>query len=309
MNLPVEFDINIYRNSNTHLRNFNDKEIMEHFNYYGYYEGLKCNSINSRVDFIKLINQNLNILEIGPLCNPCMDVSRPNVETIDYFTQEELKENYKTDPNVNINKICKVNYVVKGSTKYNELILNKKNVCFSSHNIEHVPCVISFLNNVSSILFPKGLFFLCIPDYRFCFDRFRNPTNIFEILDPYYNNKNNSSSVSILESRFLTTHNDSVKHWDEFYKSIQNIFVPINNENNFMETNKIKIINSINEIENIYKTNKYTHIDCHSWKFTPKNFKIIIEILNQTKLIDFSIQRIYRTLKNSNEFYVILQKN
>jgi hypothetical protein len=172
-----------------------------------------------------------------------------------------------------------------------------------------VPCVISFLNNISSILVSKGYFFLCIPDYRFCFDHFRKQTNIFEILDTYYNNKNKSSAVSILESRFLTTHNDSVKHWNDFSKSFQNIFVQINNENSFMEINKTKIINSINDIKNIYEYSKDTHIDCHSWKFNPQNFKVIIEILNKTNLIDFSILRTYRTLKNSNEFYVILQKN
>jgi hypothetical protein len=49
-------------------------------------------------------------------------------------------------------------------------------------------------------------------------------------------------------------------------------------------------------------------IDSHCWKFTPFIFSNIIHILYETKYIDLRVERIYNTLKGSNEFYVILKK-
>ncbi len=306
---PEEFNIEIYKNKNPHLMNMNLKELNDHFNFYGYNEGLPCNNINNRYDFIKLISQDKNILEIGPLCFPCMDVKRDNVYTIDYFSQEELKENYKNDPNVNINKICKVNYVLKDKVKYNQIIPKIFDVCFSSHNIEHVPCIITFLNNVSSILKDNSYFFLCIPDYRYCFDHLKEQSNIFQVLNSYYNKQDKPSAVNILEDKYYRTHNDSNLHWNKFYNSIRNIFVSINEKEHFIKNKKNDIIKDIESIKEMYELSKNTYIDSHCWKFSPVSFKNIIEILYETGFIDLKINRLYRTLKGSNEFYVILEKN
>lgn len=308
LNFPVEFDLNIYKKKNIHLNNMTNDELINHYLFYGYNEGLISSDITNRYDFIKLIPQDKMILEIGPLCNPCMSVTKKNVHTVDYFSKEELMENYKNDKNVDINKICDVTYVLKNKVKYNEIIPNIFDFVFSSHNIEHVPCLITFLNNVSSVLKENSFFFLCIPDYRYCFDHFRNPSNIFEILDSYYNKYDKPSAVASLEGTYLTCHNDSVKHWTTFENSIRNIFVSINEQQNFLKNKKKEIINNIEEIKQRYKKCKDSYIDSHCWKFTPIIFSNIIEILYETKFINFKIERIYKTLKDSNEFYVILKK-
>jgi SAM-dependent methyltransferase len=306
---PLEFDMNIYRNENRHLQFMNDTELINHYNTYGSNEGLVSCQIKNRYDFINIVPQHLMILEIGPLAFPSMNVNNSNVHTVDYFSTEELRENYKNDPNVNIDKICKVNYVLKDSIKYKDVIPPIFDICFSSHNIEHVPCLITFLNNISSILKNNSYFFLCIPDYRYCFDHFRNPSNIFEVLNSFYNNQNKPSPVSHLESKYLTCHNDSMKHWDFFYDSIRNIFNNINEKHDFLNNKKQKIISEIESIKSQYDICKNVYIDSHCWKFTPFIFRHIIEILYETKYIDFSIERVYKTLKGSNEFYVILKKN
>lgn len=310
MNFPAEFDINIYRNENKHLGNFSDSQLLNHYNFYGRNEGLISSEIRNRIDFINLIPKNKLILEIGPLAFPCMDVNSDNVQTVDYFSQEELKENYKDDQNVDVNKICKVDYILKGTTKYSDIIPKQFEYCFSSHNIEHVPCLITFLNNVSSILIDDSYFVLCIPDYRYCFDHFRNPSNIFEVLNSYYKKQDKPSAVSILESKYAiqSCSNDSKKHWDTLESSIKNIFVSINEDITFINSNKNKIINDIEKIKQYFHDSENTYIDAHCWKFTPFIFRNILEILFETNYIDFQVERIYKTLKNSNEFYVILKK-
>jgi len=308
MNFPPEFDLQVYKTENKHLDYMSNKTLIEHYNFYGCNEGLVSNCIRNRDDFINLVPKDKMILEIGPLACPTMPVNKSNVHIVDYFSKEELQNNYKDDPNVDINKICDVTYVLKGKIKYIEVIPNIFDLCFSSHNIEHVPCLISFLNNVSSILKNNSYFFLCIPDYRYCFDHFRNPSNIFEILDSYFNNQDKPSPVNYLESKYLTCHNDSKKHWESLHSSFKNTFVNINETKNFLNIQSIKIINEIKDITKIYEKCKNEYIDAHCWKFTPFTFRTIIDILFKTGFIELKIERVYKTLKGSNEFYVILKK-
>jgi hypothetical protein len=286
----------------------NHAELINHYNVYGMNEGLVSSNIANRKDFIDLISQNEMILEIGPLAFPSMNIHNPNVHTVDYFSKEELRENYKNDPNVNIDNICDVTYVLKGSTPYNQVIPQIFDICFSSHNVEHVPCLITFLNNISSILKNNACFFLCIPDYRYCFDHFRNPSTIFDVLNSFYNKQDKPSAVSLLESRYLTCHNDSTKHWDFFNKSFVNTFNTINEKNDFVHNQTKRIIDEIESIKNEYEKCKHVYTDAHCWKFTPFIFCNIIEILYETKHIDLKLERVYPTLKGSNEFYVILKK-
>ena len=308
MNFPPEFNPDIYKSENAHLANMRNDKLIEHYKCYGCNEGLVSTIIKNRHDFINLIPKNKTILEIGPLAFPCMPVNQSNVYTVDYFSQTELKENYKNDANVDINKICEVNYVLKDKVKYSDVIPKIFDYCFSSHNIEHVPCLVTFLKNVSSILKDGSYFFLCIPDYRYCFDHFRNPSNIFEILDSYYSNQDKPSPVALLENKYFTTHNDSNKHWQYFASSFTNTFVNINEKKHFLKSQNQKIINEIEDIKKLYIKCKNEYIDAHCWKFAPFTFENIINLLFETKFIDLKIEKVYKTLKGSNEFYVILKK-
>ncbi len=302
---PIEYDENIYKTQNPHLIKFSSKELFEHYSFYGKKEGLTSCSIENRIMFFDLVEQDKNILEIGPLCFPLSNGQ--NKKTLDYFTTDELKENYKNDKNVDIEKIVSIDYCIKDVEKYSDVIDITFDYCISSHNIEHTPCMITFLNNVSSVLKKDGLFFLAIPDYRFCFDHFRNPTTILDVLNAYYTKRKMPDPLNILENKFMLTHNFSIDHWNEYKKSYTNMFVGINNYESFLNNKKDEIINNIEAIKNIIGNKKY--IDSHCWKLTPFIFSYIIDILNKTGLINLSICRLYNTLKNSNEFYTILKKN
>jgi SAM-dependent methyltransferase len=308
MSYPLEYEGRIYRNENSHLKNFSVEQLSNHYSFYGKHEGLICSRIKNRNDFFNLINKNSYILEIGPLCNPLMDINNPKVKTLDYFTQEELKNNYKNDANVNINNIVKVDYCVRDVKKYSDIIHIKFDFCVSSHNIEHTPCFVSFLQNISSILEPGGFFFLAIPDYRFCFDRFKKPSDIFGILNRYYSKIEKPQSEQILEDKYFGAHNNSGEHWNNFSKMYSNIFVNMNEYESFIYSKKDEIVKNISDIKNIIETNNERYIDTHCWKLTPFTFSYIIDILVKTKLIDLSIERVYRTIKGSHEFYAILKK-
>ncbi len=306
---PKNFDYMIYKNENMDLMRYSIEDLQIHYENYGKFEGRKCSKIKSRQDFIGLINQQLEILEIGPLCFPSMNVSNPNIKTIDYFSKEELLENYKNDPNVDKSKICHVDYVVK-SGRYLDVIKEKFDIVFSSHNIEHVPCIVTFLNNVADVLKQDSYLFLCIPDYRYCFDRYRNESNIFEVLNAYYNKCTIPNIVKVCESNFLTTHNDSTIHWNDHHKSITNNYLEIKKKGEFMNKKTDEIINRFDDILNLFKeVNNGKYIDSHCWQFTSISFENIIKILYSKGLIRLNVHRVYHTLNNSCEFYAILKAN
>jgi len=197
---------------------------------------------------------------------------------------------------------------MKNINKYTDIINETFDVCVSSHNLEHMPCIVTFLNNISSILNKGGYLFLAIPDYRYCFDKYRNPSTIFDVLFKYYTKCEKPCPISILESRFIRTHNNSSDHWKNFETTYQNCFNNINDNFDFINTYKNTIATNINDIKNIIHNND-TYIDSHCWKLNPETFSIIIEILLECKLIDLNLIVKYGTYKNSHEFYVILQKS
>jgi hypothetical protein len=309
---PKEFDLLIYKDLNKHLSHLSDDELISHYNNYGYQEGLFCNNIRNRNDFlniIKLINPKTSV-EIGALhCSLLKVAGINNVKIIDYFTTDELKENYKDHLNINTNNIVNVDYAVKNIKIYSDIISERFDICFSSHNIEHMPCMITYLNNVSSILHKDAYFFLLIPDYRYCFDRYKNPSTIFDILYKYYNKAEMPCCLNILDSRFNGTINDTTIHWDDtnILLNQNGYYDHINKKNKFYESKKNEIIDNINYIKDIILNNK-EYIDSHCWKFTPESFSFIMDILYKIKLTDLKLIRCYKTLKNTNEFNIILQK-
>jgi predicted transcriptional regulator len=58
---------------------------------------------------------------------------------------------------------------------------------------------------------------------------------------------------------------------------------------------------------NEFNTEK-NYIDVHSLQFTPQSFEKIINILEKYNFIDFTLDKIYHTKKNQNEFIVVLKK-
>jgi SAM-dependent methyltransferase len=282
IDIKKSFDPDIYRELNPDLLNLSDNQLIDHYITYGKSEGRFCSEIKNRIDFFKMIDVNLSILEVGKLCFPIFE----NSKNIDVFTREENIGNYLHDPNVNKKNMCKVDYLIKDN---NWIIDDRFDYVVSSHNIEHSPCLISFLKNIEKSLKSEGFAFLAIPDYRYCFDANKSLSNLIDILDAYYTERIRPGFRSIVEHRLLSTHNDPFEHWNGHEK--KNI-----NEYNLGSIYKI-----------IQEVNFNTYNDSHCWMFTPESFEEIVKSLSELKLINLSIKEIYPTLRNSLEFFCILE--
>jgi len=282
-----DFDHDIYKRYDD-LSKMTRQELEDHFFYFGIKEGRFCNKIQSRKDFLDSIKINGKMLEIGPLDNPQLNHNLPDYYSVDVFTKEELINNYGHDPAVNKEKIIEPSYVISNSD-YSQ-IKEKFNCIFSCHSIEHVPCVVTFINNLAGLLTHDGYIYLIIPDKRYCFDHFKSDTDIYDVLQSYYEKNCRPRFVDVL--RFVTqhTHNNCVDHWD--------------NRHGAVDTKAL--VSHYYSLLQMYNDRPY--IDAHVSYFTPENFMEIIDVLNELKLINVEIHKLYHTFRNNLEFYAVLKR-
>jgi len=293
--LPLEFNASLYKERHEDLQRMTDEESLQHYLDHGKGEGRICSIVDSRHAFIKFSESCSSVLEIGPFFNPALSKSNTNVKYLDFCSTTELEERAKDIPGADLKAIPTIDYVW-GGERYTDLISERFDAVFSSHNIEHQPSLVHHLNEVSSVLKRGGRYFLAIPDKRYCFDHYMPETNLAEILNAYLEKRDRHSARSVLLHRFYTVHNDPVRHWQgdhdedpfEFYRTSANM--------------PSGIEPSLDEIRN---SNGY--IDTHAWFFTPDSFRSICVQLKKLGLIQGAVERVYNTVKNSNEFYAVLK--
>ena len=70
----------------------------------------------------------------------------------------------------------------------------------SSHNFEHLPNPIRFLQGCEHALKPGGVLSMAVPDGRACFDHFRMPTRLADWLSAYHRNISQPSAESLFDA-------------------------------------------------------------------------------------------------------------
>src|SRR4249919_1725326 len=121
-----------------------------------------------RQRFVASVPLDKPVLEIGPFDRPWLSGS--NVRYFDVLPQEQLRTRAATEFG-RIPKNCPhIHYV--SPTGDLSIVDAEFGAVFSSHCIEHQPDVIRHLREVERLLRPGGLYYLIVPDKRFCFDHF-----------------------------------------------------------------------------------------------------------------------------------------
>jgi SAM-dependent methyltransferase len=293
MEFPKEFDLSLYKTLySSDLSNLTDEQHIYHYNKYGKNEGRICNDVTSRHKLVSYIPKNMKCLEIGPFNSPVL--VGENIKYFEVLTKEELI-NRAISINRNPNYIPNIDFIDKNGNL--RTIKEKFDVVLSCHSIEHQVDFIKHLQDVSELLNDKGLYVIILPDKRYCFDHFINETTIADIINTHNTHEVNSQSFhtlkSVIEHRALTCHNNPIRHW--------------NNDHGILDVKTENIVNAIKEYNEGIKNG--TYVDVHSLQFTPSSFENIIDILYELKYINLKKYKVYPTIKNSVEFFVILEKN
>lgn len=284
LNFPLDFDAALYRGRYADLNHLSDDDILAHYSTYGINEGRCASAIEGRTDFFSLISESLNALEIGPFNNP--SISGAHIKYFDTLSTEDLCKRAQLI-GIDQSNIPQIHWVDPNGdlTVIEELF----DCCISSHSIEHQPDLVRHLVDVANLLSPGGRYFLAVPDRRFTFDHFLKDSNIAEVIEAHYQGRKRHTLQSVIEHRALTTHNDPTAHW--------------NGSHGDEGIDSARVHSAITEFE---ETEGY--LDVHAWIFTPMNFRTIITDLFSLGMTQLSVERVYPTLRGSNEFYVILKR-
>jgi SAM-dependent methyltransferase len=285
--LPPQFERQRYREHNPDLRHIADADLERHYRDSGEAEGRLGSAVGNRAAFFALAAGAESILEIGPLASP--SVLGPNVKYFDVVDTDALKDKARgngMDPRTcpEIDYVSAIGDIGVVDETFDAVV--------SSHVVEHQPDLVAHLAGVAKLLNPAGRYFLAIPDKRYCFDHFIATSTIADILDAFSANRRLHSAASVIEHLVMTTHNDAVRHWNGDHGE-----PAWRHDGAIVRHSLLHAINSNNR-----------YIDTHAWQFTPNSFHEIMQLLSDIGLSPFKLCRTYQTLRNTFEFYVVLEK-
>jgi predicted SAM-dependent methyltransferase len=269
----------------------------EHYELYGKAEGRKLNRLfgsSSREEKVFHLLEKKGLgLEIGPSHNPIAPKSKGfDVHILDHASAADLRSKYQ-DHGVNLNNIEDVDFVWSGEPLH-ELI--GKTGCYdyiiASHVIEHVPNLISFLQQCEKLLKLEGILSLVIPDKRYCFDYFSSSSSTGNVLDAFTEKAVQPSPGQIFD------------HISNASKRYGNIAWGLDERGGADE-----LVHTFAEAQAHYVRALSTtdYIDVHCWRFTPASFRLLISDLLNLDLIGLEIKAEFDTV--GCEFYVSLGRN
>lgn len=298
---PPAYDPPIYRAENADLSAFDDAALRRHYLDHGRAEGRVTSSVRERHDFLALVPEGEDVLEIGPFLSPCL---RRDDGTVAYFDvldraqliarAEHLMAIGAFDREQGEARIANAPVIDFVHPEGDLGIINRTFAhVLSSHCAEHQPDLIGHFQSVSRLLQPGGCYFLVLPDHRYCFDHFLPPSRLVDVLAAHLESRRLHSPLEVLEHRLLTTHSDPARHWSGDHG------VPL-----------IEAIAPADLLHVVAEARGATsaYVDVHSWKFTPDHFSLILDQLKEMGLVDLSVVELYPTLRNALEFFAILRK-
>src|SRR3984885_5762947 len=139
-------------------------------------------------------------LELGALDRPVVPRAAGNIRFADYRSTEALRAHYAGDPGIDPHAIVDVD-IVLGTRSLSDALAGQAPLDYvvASHVIEHVPDVIGWLQQISTILKPGGRLCLAIPDKRFSFDYLGTVSTFGDFLDAYLNRRTAPSVQQIYD--------------------------------------------------------------------------------------------------------------
>jgi len=226
-------------------------------------------------------------LEIGPSYNPLAPKRLGyNVRTLDYLSQSDLIEKYSR-LSVPVAEIEPVDFVWSGEP-YSELMGGHSLFYWviASHVIEHMPDLIGFLKNCTSVLKEDGILAIVVPDKRYCFDHFRPPSSLAQIIDAHQAKLTHPSAGMIAES-----------YLNKAYRNGEGIW-------NLLTRGPLRFQHTVSETKNAMALREYT--DVHAWSFTPHSFRLAIHDLVSLGHLD--LKEVSFRITSGFEFLAVFRK-
>ena len=260
-----------------------------------------------RFDFMRSAINRLGAgVEIGPLHNAiCPKRDGWNTLVMDAFTGEQLRSQYRNDPNVDVGLVEDVDIVYAGSFRdsVESFLLNSSNnACnsleslsyiISSHNFEHQPNPIQFLSDCEHCLRPGGVLVMAIPIASRCFDCWLPLTTTGMALDAFFSASAKPSIGAIFDS--LKTQ-----------ASLSN-GLPLHDQS--YDINQVQLEASFDKdwLKTLISDHRNQYVDAHVSRFNSFSFELLFKEslrLGLLKNLDLSC-----SVVNGAEFLVVIKKD
>ena len=164
----------------------------------------------------------------------------------------------------------------------------------ASHVAEHVPDIVSWLQDLSDSLNDDGVIRLAIPDKRYTFDFLRQLSDISDVLAAYIEKRKVSHPQRIIDFHLNYRVVNQVEAWD-----------------NLIDVNKLRTSTNPNFSDAIKFSEEAvagTYHDVHNWVVTQNNFAVIMQQLCMLNLITLGLDWFIPVERYENEFFVSLKK-
>lgn len=225
--------------------------------------------------------------EIGALCRPFVRRQDGRVIYVDHATTEQLRHKYQSDPGVSVDDIVDVD-VVWGPVPLAESIGVPLDYVVASHVIEHVPDLITWLEELRAALKPSGELRLIVPDKRFTFDRLRQMARFADAL-----------YARMIRAKVPCPH--------LVLDYVANV-AKVNGGHVWSETIDDTALERHHSIDHAVACAKQAaegiYHDVHCWVFTPQSFARLFAEFSETGVAVFECTHFHDTARNTIEFFV-----
>jgi SAM-dependent methyltransferase len=244
-------------------------------------------------------------IEIGPWHNPLVPKRAGyNSLSLDVFDGDELRSRARSDGHISNELIDKIEDVdLVGTVSDLDALAEKAGIVgkvdyiISSHNFEHTPDPIRFLQASSRILKPGGILSIAVPDKRRCFDFFRPHSTVGDFLDAFYHKRQGPSPGQIFDHFSLISvaelNGEERIAWT----------APIERERvrtqEPLPHSAFSILNEDGEV------NGGAYVDAHCWTFTPASLKFVLSEIARLGLLKMRVDVVLGP--NLHEIYVRLR--
>jgi SAM-dependent methyltransferase len=259
--------------------------------------------MDRQAEVLKNITKDQRGIEIGPWFSALAPVKDGyNCLYLDVFDTETLKERAKADPDIPNEKILSVQTVdlIGTATAIDKIIedrgeLGTFDYVISSHNFEHSPNPIRFLQGCGRVLKPAGILSMALPDKRACFDYFRPHTTLGQWIEAFFAERERPTLAQVFDQ-------DSLHSRLRVGEEQRLAFSLAEDPNNVCALWTLREayeawVNLDASKDNIYH-------DAHCSVFTPSSLRLLLGDSAFLGLSPFALEQVSET--NYNEFYAHL---
>jgi predicted SAM-dependent methyltransferase len=229
---------------------------------------------------LKYINKNHRGIEVGGWFAPLAPKTRGyDCLALDVFDFPALKQRALDDPEIDNAWIANIQEVeLLGTSTEIESLVAKRNelgrfdYIVSSHNFEHLPNPIKFLQGSGKVLRSGGFLSMAIPDRRVCFDVYKPASTLSQWIEAYFEDRVQPTQAQIFNHISLMANYNRKQP----YKSVTNHDLRL----------------ALKHWTNNREKTVVPYEDAHCWTFTPSSFELLIRDAHFLGLSPFTVKEI-----------------